>query len=288
MDRRERVEGYLAADKRGITRILRAAVSASFASIRGRIMSDTVSRFSNRAADYVKYRPDYPRAIVTFLAETCGLTRDSVIADVGCGPGISSKMFLDNGNRVIGVEPNEAMRQAAREYLADYNKFDIVDGRSDATTLPDRSVDLVTAAQAFHWFEPEGTRVEFKRILGPGGRIVLMWNERKLGTNDFHREYEALLVKWSTDYSIVRHENIRAAELRQFFEGDYGSKVFQNNLVYDFEMLKGRMSSSSYIPSTDDPVYPQMIAELRQIFAKHAVADRIEMQYDTSIYYSLI
>jgi SAM-dependent methyltransferase len=250
-------------------------------------MSDSVSRFSNRAADYVKYRPDYPLEIVTFLGEKCGLTSESVIADVGCGPGISSRMFLENGNRVIGVDPNEAMREAAREYLSAYNNFEIVDGRSDATMLPDAIVDLVIAAQAFHWFEPEATRAEFRRILKPGGRIVLIWNERRLDSNDFHREYEALLVKWSTDYNTVRHENIAVDQLTNFFQGNYGSTIFQNDKIYDFDMLKGRMSSSSYIPSKDDPVYPQMVEELRQIFAKHAVADRIEVQYDTSVYYSL-
>jgi len=250
-------------------------------------MSDSVSRFSNRVADYVKYRPDYPQEIVDCLGDKCGLTSESLIADVGCGPGISSKLFLENGNSVIGVEPNEAMREAAREYLAEYKNFEIIDGRSDATTLPDESVDLVIAAQAFHWFEPESARAEFKRILKPGGRIVLMWNERRLDSNAFHREYEGLLVKWSTDYNTVRHENIAVEQLTNFFQGEYGSATFPNHKLYDFNMLQGRMSSSSYIPPKDDPVYPQMVEELRQIFAKHAVADRIEVQYDTSVYYSL-
>ena len=100
-------------------------------------------------------------------------------------------------------------------------------------------IDLVVAAQAFHWFEPEATRTEFKRILKPHGRIVLMWNERRLDANDFHREYEALLVKWSTDYNIVRHENIATEQLRISLRETYGSKVFENNLIYDLAMLKG-------------------------------------------------
>jgi SAM-dependent methyltransferase len=250
-------------------------------------MSDSVSRFSNRVSDYVKYRPDYPREIVTILSEECGLNADSIIADVGCGPGISSKIFLENGNDVIGVEPNASMRDAAKEHLAGFDNFEIRDGRADATTLPDASVDFVVAAQAFHWFEPQSTRAEFKRILKPGGRIVLMWNERQLDVDEFHREYEALLVRWSTDYQTVRHENIEEGELENFFQARYGSKLFKNNKFYDFEMLKGRMSSSSYIPAKDDPVHPQMVEELRQIFAKHAVADRIEVRYKTSVYYSL-
>src|SRR5258708_29430755 len=127
-------------------------------------MTDTIERFSNRVANYVKYRPGYPREIVGFLEAKCGLTHESVIADIGCGTGISSRMFLENGSRVIGVEPNAAMRAAAEEYLAGFPNFMPVDGTSDRTTLPDASVDLVVAAQAFHWFEPEKTRPEFGRI----------------------------------------------------------------------------------------------------------------------------
>src|SRR5436190_5922335 len=145
-------------------------------------MTDTVERFSNRVANYVKYRPHYPREIIGYLKEHCGLTSDSVIADVGCGTGISTKLFLENGNRAFGVEPNAAMRAAAEEYLAAFPNFTPVDGTSDDTTLPDDSVNIVVAAQAFHWFDAEKTRPEFKRILKPGGHIVLIWNERQLDT----------------------------------------------------------------------------------------------------------
>ncbi len=118
-------------------------------------MSDTVERFSTRVANYVKYRPDYPREIIDYLEANCGLTTASVIADIGCGTGISSRVFLENGNHVFGVEPNAAMRAAAEEYLASFLNFTAVDGTSNDTTLPDASVDMVVAAQAFHWFDAE-------------------------------------------------------------------------------------------------------------------------------------
>lgn len=250
-------------------------------------MTDTVERFSTRVTNYVRYRPGYPREVVEHLAANCGLTRDSIIADVGCGPGQSSRMFLENGNRVIGVEPNEAMRAAATEMLGEFDNFSVVDGTSENTTLPDASVDFVIAAQAFHWFEPAGTRREFNRILKPGGHIVLIWNERQLDSTPFLIEYERLLLKYATDYVKVRHENVDALKLGEFFETTYGSAVFENVQTHDLEGLKGRMFSASYMPGETDAIARQLSDELGELFAKHARNGKIEIIYDTRVYYSL-
>jgi SAM-dependent methyltransferase len=249
-------------------------------------MSDSVERFSNRVENYVKYRPDYPREIITFLASNCGLKPDSVVADVGCGTGISSRMFLENGNRVIGVEPNAAMREAAISQLAEFSRFSIVDGTSAETTLPDASVDLVTAAQAFHWFDPVATRPEFARVLKPNCYVVLIWNIRQLDTTPFLIEYEAFLQRFGNDYNFVRHENITDRELAAFFQKEYGLATFPNVQVFDFEGLKGRMLSSSYMPNENSPIYGTMIEELRGLFAKHAENGRIKVFYDTNVYYA--
>lgn len=251
-------------------------------------MTDTVERFSNRVENYIKYRPDYPREIVAFLAENCGLTTASVIADIGCGPGISSRMFLENGNRVIGVEPNAAMRHAAAEQMAAYGAFSVVDGTSEQTTLPDASVDMVIAAQAFHWFDAEKTRPEFQRILTPGGHIVLMWNERQLGTTPFLIEYEAFLLKYATDYTKVRHENVDGERLEAFFQKPYDAATFQNVQVFDFEGLKGRLFSASYMPSETADVSGAMIDELAMLFAKHNENGKIKVFYDTNVYTSQV
>ncbi|MBK6749288.1 MAG: methyltransferase domain-containing protein [Acidobacteria bacterium] len=251
-------------------------------------MTDTVERFSNRVENYVKYRPDYPREIVAYLEAYCGLTRESVVADVGCGTGISCRMFLENGNRVFGVEPNAAMRAAAVRQLAEFPWFIAIDGTSEATTLDNASVDLVVAAQAFHWFDPDWTRPESRRILRPGGYIVLIWNERQLDATPFLVEYEAFLLKYANDYGNVRHENIADAELRGFFQQDYGSAIFQNEQVFDFDGIKGRMLSSSYMPSETADVFPAMIAELEALFAKHAENGKIKVSYDTRVYFSQI
>jgi len=249
---------------------------------------NTIERFSNRVENYVKYRPDYPREIVRYLAANCGLTRESIVADVGCGTGISCRMFLENGNRVFGVEPNAAMRAAAVKQLAEFPWFIVVDGTSEATTLEDDSIDMVVAAQAFHWFDPDRTRPEFKRILKPGGHIVLIWNERQLDTTPFLIEYEKFLLKYANDYGNVRHENIADAELRGFFQQDYGSATFQNEQIFDFDGIKGRMLSSSYMPSETAAEFPSMIEELQMLFAKHAENGKIKVLYDTKVYFSRI
>lgn len=254
---------------------------------RGRgFMTDTVERFSNRVENYVKYRPGYPREILAHLADKAGLTPASIIADVGCGTGISARLFLANGNTVYGIEPNAAMRAAAMEQLGDFPAFKLIDGTADATKLPDASVDLVVAAQAFHWFDPEPTRREWLRILRPGGRIVLIWNERQLDTTPFLIEYETFLLKHATDYAKVRHENADALRLNEFFGGEYLTATFANVQVFDLEGLRGRMLSSSYMPAEDDKAFSAMDTELRSLFAKHAENGRISIFYDTNVFVS--
>lgn len=249
---------------------------------------DAVERFSNRVENYVKYRPDYPREILKYLEANCDLTNGSVIADVGCGTGISSRMFLENGCRVIGVEPNRAMRAAAVEQLLGFHLFTAVDGTSTDTTLDDGSVDIIVAAQAFHWFDPEKTHPEFRRILKSGGHVVLIWNERQLDTTPFLIEYEAFLLKYANDYENVRHENIADQKLSEFFQQNYGSVTFQNEQIFDFDGLKGRMLSSSYMPNETNELFTAMISELELLFAKHAENGRIKVLYDTNVYYSQI
>ena len=248
-------------------------------------MSDTVQRFSNRVANYAKYRPGYPSEVLDLFKNEIGLTKSSVLADIGSGTGLSAKLFLENGNVVYGVEPNAAMRAAAEEYLKQFPNLVSHDGTAENTNLDDASIDFVTAAQAFHWFDPEKTRKEFTRILRPGGHVALIWNERQLDTTEFLREYELLLKKHANDYDKVRHENIDQEKLSAFFGPDYKRATFSNEQVFDLEGLRGRLLSSSYMPAEDDPAFPALEKELSGLFAKHAEDGRIKVFYDTNIYY---
>ena len=248
-------------------------------------MADAVTRFSNRVDNYVRYRPNYPPGLIHILKSDCGLDAEATVADIGSGTGILSEMFLKNGNLVVGVEPNKAMRESAERLLADYPKFKSLSGTAEATGLAVGSVDFITAAQAFHWFDRAKAKQEFSRILKPQGWVVLVWNERKLDSTPFLRTYENFLLRYGTDYEKVRHENI-AGEIGDFFDPrPFRLKTLENFQHFDFEALKGRLLSASYVPAPDHPCAPEMLAELRQIFDVHQAGGIVSFEYDTRVYY---
>ena len=251
-------------------------------------MVNTVERFSDRVENYVKYRPGYPPEVLQLFRDQMNLRETSVVADIGAGTGISAKIFTANGNVVCGVEPNELMREAAEEFLRDFPNFKAIDGTAENTTLFDNSIDFVVAAQAFHWFDETNTRREFKRILKDGGFVVLLWNERQLDSTAFLRGYENLLIEFGTDYERIRHDNISKETLRNFFQTDFRQAIFRNAQTVDFDGLRGRMLSASYVPSKDNPRFAEMLKNLESLFAEHAESGKIHILYDTKVFYGRI
>ena len=246
---------------------------------------DSQARFSNRVDDYIRYRPRYPARVIDFLANQCGLAASDVVADIGSGTGILSELFLKNGNRVIGVEPNAEMRQAGERILANYPHFTSVAGSAEATSLDDASVDFATAAQAFHWFDRDRARAEFARILKSGGSAVLLWNERRTDTTPFLRDYEELLVAYGTDYQEVRHENVYENIAAFFAPNDFRLESFENLQVFDYDGLKGRLLSSSYVPAEGEPRCAEMLNALQLVFEVHQQDGRVVVEYDTRVYF---
>jgi len=236
--------------------------------------------------DYIRYRPTYPARVLKILTEDTGLTPAAVIADIGSGTGISSQLFLDNGNTVFAVEPNLEMRQAAESLLGHRPGFHSITGTAESTTLPARSVDYVIAGQAFHWFDVEQSAREFARILRSPAWVVLLWNTRRLDSTPFLRSYEALLEKYGTDYHQIRHDNIDDKVLRKFFaQGNFAAHRVYNEQQLDFEGLKGRLLSSSYIPTAEDPRFQTMLDELTSIFNQFQRGGEVVLEYDTEIYF---
>lgn len=245
----------------------------------------STARFSDRVDDYVRYRPDYPLALLDWLQREQGVDVGWRVADVGAGTGISSKMFLDAGYRVTAVEPNAPMRAAAEHWLHAYENFDAVDGKADATGLADASVDLVTVAQAFHWFDEESTRREFARILRPGGLAAIWWNSRRLTGTRFLEGYEALLQQFGTDYTSVAERYADDARIRTWFgSGFRGSASFEHGQRLDFESLRGRLMSSSYAPQAGHPQHEPMLHALRELFDSCAEHGTVSFDYDTRIF----
>jgi SAM-dependent methyltransferase len=247
-------------------------------------VKDATQRFSSRVDHYVRYRPGYPTDILELLKNECDLTPDSVIADIAFGTGIFTRLLLENGNRVVGVEPNAEMRQAGEQFLQDYPTFTSVEGTAEATTLPEHSVHIITAAQAGHWFDPEKAVREFKRILKPDGWLVLLWNDRRRDSTDFQREYEQLLRAYGTDYEDVRRTGATLA-VERFFPQSFRRREFEYKQMLDYAGLEGRLLSSSYIPQWDHSQYDSMLRELRRMFDRHQVNGSVSFDYDTRIYY---
>ncbi|MGB7584946.1 MAG: class I SAM-dependent methyltransferase [Terriglobales bacterium] len=248
-------------------------------------VQDPTARFSSRVEKYVRYRPGYPKEVVDLLRKRGGLSSDSVIADVASGTGIFTRLLLENGNRVFGVEPNAEMRLAGEEYLASYPRFTSITGTAEVTTLPDHCVDIVTAAQAAHWFDRAKARREFVRILKPGGWAVLIWNERRTDSTPFLRDYENLLLTYGTDYQEVRHERTTDEIAGFFTPAPFQSAVLEVNQGCDYDALEGRLLSSSYIPSAGHPSYDPMLRDLRKLFDAHQVNTQVVLAYTTRIYY---
>ena len=247
--------------------------------------SNATSRFSDRVENYIRYRPGYPQQALQALRDECGLAPNHVVADIASGTGIWTRMLLENGNPVSGVEPNTEMRQAGERLLVSFPKFTSRAGTAEKTTLADASIGFVTAAQAAHWFDRDRSRREFVRILRPDGWLVLLWNERLTDSTPFLRDYEQLLLTYGTDYEDVRHEKTTDAVNEFFDPAPFQARVFEMQQEFDYSGIEGRLLSSSYAPGLGHPKYEPMLRELRRIFDQHAVAGRATFDYKTRVYF---
>ncbi len=246
------------------------------------MVDDPRQRFTSRVDDYVSYRPGYPDALVDAVVGLAG--DNTAVADVGAGTGIFTRRLLARGLSVHAVEPNAAMRAAAERDLADYGNFSAIDGSAEATGLEPASIDLITAAQAFHWFDPAAARAEFERILKPGGRVALIWNRRRLA-QPFQRAYDALLREHAPEYGKVNHTRLGREEIEMFLHpGRVELMRFDNYQDLDYDALIGRLHSSSYCPPRDSKNYALIIDELAELFARHAEDGHITFTYDCELF----
>jgi ubiquinone/menaquinone biosynthesis C-methylase UbiE len=245
---------------------------------------DSVGRFSDRVENYVKYRPHYPKEIINFLNDECGFNKNKIVADIGSGPGISCENFIASGNTVYAVEPNDDMRLAAEEIFSGSKNFISISGSAEATTLNSNSIDLILAGQAFHWFDKENCKTEFRRILKNDGYTILMWNE-KTSSNDFMKAYYDLIKKYGTDYEKINHANVNDEIIGIFYSPSvFKKKYFRHKHKLEYKGLEGRLLSSSYIPLKGEN-FNEMIAELKDIFERYNLKGIVDMEYETILYY---
>ncbi len=243
---------------------------------------DSTKRFSNKVEDYIKYRPDYPPEVLSYLRKRTGLSQTFTVADIGAGTGIFTKHLLNLECKVYAIEPNTEMREAADAMLKEtYPNYTSINAPASNTTLADHTIDLIVCAQAFHWFNTEEARIEFHRILKPSAQAVLIWNNRQVNTDNFSKDYDQLLREKSVDYNEVNHQKLSPADFEAFFkEGKYERVVFPSYQEFDEAGFLGRANSSSYVPS-EDAAFQQL---LKDVFQRHQVNGTVKFYYDTEVY----
>jgi ubiquinone/menaquinone biosynthesis C-methylase UbiE len=230
--------------------------------------------FTDRASYYADCRPGYPDPVLEYLRRDPGLPPGAAIVDVGSGTGLSAELFLRHGHRVHGVEPDAAMRRAAERRLSRYPAFHSVAGRAEATTLPDACADLIVCASAFHWFDADAARTEFRRLLRPAGAVAIMRNGRGGKRSPFMRAYSQIFRRYAARVD-AREQRIGA--VRDFFAGNaYRTAVLEYREELDFARLEGRILSYATIPLPGQPGHQEMLRDLRTLFDHSAEGGRIE------------
>lgn len=245
---------------------------------------DTTRKFTGRARDYVKGRPAYAEAFICRLSEREGASPGMTAADVGCGTGKLSRQLLQKGYRVYGVEPNDEMRRQACRELSCWPEFYPVKGTAEGTTLKGDSVDLVTCAQAFHWFDGDRFAAECRRILRPQGEVFLIWNLRDQNAG-INQDMYGLFASYCPDFKgfaggIQKNDE----RIRRFFSRGFLYEEYENPLYYTLENFVSRSLSGSYSLKEGDLGYQEYLRKIRLVFEKYEKNGLVEMPNKTVVY----
>ena len=254
---------------------------------------DSTDRFSARAAEYTRHRPNYPQALLDFLEGEGWIGIGTQVADVGAGTGIFTEQLIGKGCEVWAVEPNGAMLSMAETRLQGRNQFHAVPADAEDIRIDDGSVDLVTAVQAFHWFDLEAARSEFTRILRSPKRVALVWSVRDPEASPFMEAFDDILQQHALEYDEVFDRlDARLAELDDFFggtEGDaYRHRTFDYTQTVGLQGLFGLVTSFSYMPRPNDDAFDAVIADLQDLFDDYADGGSVDIEYDTELYYGVL
>ena len=246
-------------------------------------MKASVEVFSGKAESYVKYRGGYAEGLLDFLAVDCGLSADSIVADLGSGTGALTKVLLDNKNLVYAIEPNASMREMAERLLSSYSGFNSIDSTAEATTLPDASVDIVTAGRALQWFDVRAALNEVSRILKPNGCAVFIWNQRKKPATPLLQAYREFLRVYCPDFDSVARRRRDAREL--LCRSGFRLKMLEYKEMLNLDQLKGLVLSLSVSPGEGDPRYGPMLSALEELYEEHQIKGLLHFDYSTAAYF---
>ncbi len=246
---------------------------------------DNTQKFSGKADVYQQARPSYALALLDFVAQEWQIGKGSLVADIGSGTGIFTRQLLGLGAKVFAVEPNADMRSKAEELLGENPNFVSVIGAAEQTSLPAHSFHLVTAASAFHWFDPERFKQECKRILRPGAPVVLVWNEARLFA-EINLGRERIFKKYCPNFKgLSGGKDARNRARHAFFGEEIQERRFPNPLTYDRQTFVNRALSASYSLIAADPEFDAYLAELGELFDQYAINGKIMLPQDSVAYF---
>lgn len=226
--------------------------------------------FSDKAVNYSSGRPTYSSELIEYLYQIIGLNSQSVIADIGAGTGILAKQLLDKGSSVICVEPNDNMRAVAEHDLSAYRQVSFSNGDAENTKIESSTVDYITVAQAFHWFDVDKFKNESKRILKYGGKVILVWNTRDTECElcvDNYRIFKKYCPRFNGFSGGIKNSDER---IISYFDGKYETVEFDNPIIFNRETFIRRSLSGSYSLQKSDEQYNDYIEELNKLFEKYS------------------
>lgn len=242
------------------------------------------NKFSGLANHYDASRPSYAVELIECLFEKYQLSVDSIVADIGAGTGKFAKQLLDRGCTVICVEPNADMRTMAEQSLCDYSNVTIIDGSDSNTNVVNHSVDFVSVAQAFHWFDADSFQRECQRILKPHGKVILVWNMRDMNAAVNQANYEVFKKYCPNFYGFSGGVKTEEAHILNFFEGAVEIEKFLNPLTFTKDKFIQRCLSASYSLRPEDEHYEAYVQELEQLFDDFADNGQLTVANNTKAY----
>jgi len=246
---------------------------------------DATNRFTGKAAIYAEYRSTYPPQYIDYLVSSSSLTPEHRIADIGSGTGILTRQLLNRGLQVSAIEPNADMRAAAESALQHYSGFSSFNGTAEQTELPDQSIDFITVAQAFHWFDKESFLRECRRVLKQDARVALVWNSRVSTSELIMANWEICKAYCPEFIGFSGGIEETPAIYQQFFRnGEYEYRQFENPLTFDLNSFIGRNLSASYAPKQTDEQYDPFVQALTELYAKYSKDDVLVMPNATRSY----
>lgn len=241
-------------------------------------------KFDSKGSVYVKGRPAYPEKMFEYLINKKVITPDAIVADVGSGTGIFTSQIAPLVSKVFAIEPNADMRTKAEMCFIEYENITSVNGTAENTTLSQNSIDLITVAQAFHWFDRAKFKSECKRILNGTGKVFLVWNDRDVTAQVIKDNFEVNKKYCPNFKGSSNGIDFSEEGFTDFFDGDFEIVEFDNGLVYDKEAFVSRNLSSSYAPKVGDECYDEYVKAVIEIFDKHSKNGVVDYPYITRCY----